>query len=134
MAIGGYFLTRRTQWNASVLPVYAVSGAAGLILSSALWTSRLVPRNVSILGLIGYPVFLVGSAAPVQPSCWHAPLVVVHVHLRCAEGRERPIGNGRQECLCRAGSVACLPALHAANVYRVKALWQPLERAGLECS
>ena len=35
VAIGGYFLTSRTQWNASVLPVYAVSGAAGLILSSA---------------------------------------------------------------------------------------------------
>ena len=61
VAIGGYFLTSRTQWNASVLPVYAVSGAAGLILSSALWTSRLVPRNVSMLGLIGYPVFLVGT-------------------------------------------------------------------------
>ena len=61
VAIGGYFLTSRTQWNASVLPVYVVSGAAGLILSSALWTSWLVPRNVSMLGLIGYPVFLVGT-------------------------------------------------------------------------
>ena len=44
-----------------MLPVYVVSGAAGLILSPALWTSRLVPRNVSMLGLIGYPVFLVGT-------------------------------------------------------------------------
>ena len=44
VAIGGYFLTSRTQWNASVLLVYAVSGAARLILSSALWTSWLVPR------------------------------------------------------------------------------------------
>lgn len=44
-----------------VLPVYVVSGAAGLILSSAPWTSWLVPRNVSMLGLIGYPVFLVGT-------------------------------------------------------------------------
>ena len=61
VAIGGYFLTSRTQWNASVLPVYVVSGAARLVLSSALWTSRLVPRNVSLLGLIGYPVFLVGT-------------------------------------------------------------------------
>jgi hypothetical protein len=64
VAIGGYFLTSRTQWNASVLPVYAVSGAAGLILSSALWTSRLVPRNVSMLGLIGYPVFLLAFGLP----------------------------------------------------------------------
>lgn len=59
VAIGGYFLTSRTRWNASVLPVYAVSVAAGLILSCALWW--LVPRNVSVLGLIGYPVFLVGT-------------------------------------------------------------------------
>ena len=61
VAVGGSFQTSRTQWNASVLPVYAVSGAAGLILSSALWTSWLVPRRVSMLGLIGYPVFLVGT-------------------------------------------------------------------------
>jgi hypothetical protein len=44
-----------------VLAVYAVSGAAGLVLSSVLLTSRIVPRNLSILGLIGYPVFLVGT-------------------------------------------------------------------------
>ena len=31
---------------------------AGVFL---LWTSRLVPRNVSMLGLIGYPAFLVGT-------------------------------------------------------------------------
>ena len=61
VAIRGYFLTSRTHRNTSVLPVYAVSGAGGLILSSALWTSRLVPRTVSMLGLLGYPVFLVGT-------------------------------------------------------------------------
>jgi hypothetical protein len=44
-----------------VLAVYAVSGAAGLVLSSALFTSRIVPRNLSLLGLVGYPVFLVGT-------------------------------------------------------------------------
>lgn len=61
LAIGTYLLTSRTQWDASVLPVYAVSGAAGLVLSSALWTSKLVPRNLSMLGLVGYPVFLIGT-------------------------------------------------------------------------
>ena len=61
VAVGAYFLTSPAQWNAYVLAVYAVSGAAGLVLSSALLTSRIVPRNLSILGLIGYPVFLVGS-------------------------------------------------------------------------
>jgi hypothetical protein len=61
VAVGAYFLTSHAQWNAYVLAVYAVSGAAGFVLSSALLTSRIVPRNLSILGLIGYPVFLVGS-------------------------------------------------------------------------
>ncbi len=61
LALGVYFLTNHAQWNAYVLAVYAVSGAAGLVLSSALLTSRIVPRDLSMLGLIGYPVFLVGS-------------------------------------------------------------------------
>jgi hypothetical protein len=61
VAVGVYFITRHAQWDAYVLAVYAVSGAAGLVLSSALLTSGIVPRNLSVLGLIGYPVFLVGS-------------------------------------------------------------------------
>ena len=61
VAVGAYFLTSHAQWNAYVLAVYAVSGTAGLVLSSALLTSKIVPRNLSILGLIGYPVFLVGT-------------------------------------------------------------------------
>jgi hypothetical protein len=61
VAVGVYFLTSHAQWNAYVLAVYAVSGTAGLVLSSALLTSRIVPRNLSMLGLIGYPVFLVGT-------------------------------------------------------------------------
>ncbi len=62
VAVGAYFLTSHAApWNAYVLVVYAVSGTAGLVLSSALLTSRLVPRNLSMLGLIGYPVFLVGT-------------------------------------------------------------------------
>jgi hypothetical protein len=61
VAVGVYFSLSHAGWNAYVLAVYAVSGAAGLVLSSALLTSRGVPRNLSLLGLIGYPVFLVGS-------------------------------------------------------------------------
>jgi len=61
VTVGVYFLTSHAQWNAYVLAVYAVSGAAGLVLSSALLTSGSVPRNLSILGLVGYPVFLVGT-------------------------------------------------------------------------
>jgi len=61
VAVGAYFLTSHARWNAYVLAIYAVSGAAGLVLSSALLTSRIVPKNLSILGVIGYPVFLLGS-------------------------------------------------------------------------
>jgi hypothetical protein len=61
VAVGAYFLTSHAQWDAYVLAVYMVSGAAGLVLSSALRTARIVSRKLSMLGLIGYPVFLVGS-------------------------------------------------------------------------
>jgi hypothetical protein len=61
VAVGSYLLASEAHWSAYVLAVYAVSGAAGLVLSSALLTSRLVPRNLAMLGVIGYPVFLVGS-------------------------------------------------------------------------
>jgi hypothetical protein len=61
VAVGTYFFVNHAQWNAYVVVVYAVSGAAGLVLSSALLTSGIVPRNLSLLGVIGYPVFLVGS-------------------------------------------------------------------------
>jgi Domain of unknown function (DUF4386) len=61
IAVGVYFLTGHARWDGYVLAVYAVSGAAGLVLSSALLTSRSVPRNLSMLGVVGYPVFLAGT-------------------------------------------------------------------------
>ena len=61
VAVSMYFLTSHAQWNAYVLAVYAVSGVAGLVLSSSLLTSRIVPKNLSMLGVVGYPVLLVGS-------------------------------------------------------------------------
>ncbi len=39
VAVGAYFLTSHAQGNAYVLAVYAVSGTAGLVLSSALLTT-----------------------------------------------------------------------------------------------
>jgi hypothetical protein len=60
-AIGGYFLTSRTQWKLPCFRSTRSPAQLGLILFSALWTSWLVPRNVYMLGLIGYPVFLVGT-------------------------------------------------------------------------
>ncbi len=61
VAVGAYFLTSHAQWGAYVLAVYAVAGAAGLVLSSALLTTRIVPKSLSKLGVIGYPIFLIGS-------------------------------------------------------------------------
>ncbi len=61
VVVGAYLLASHAPWNAYVLAVYAVSGAAGLVLSSALVTLRIVPRNLAMLGVIGYPVFLLGS-------------------------------------------------------------------------
>jgi hypothetical protein len=61
VAVAVYFSTTHAQWDAYVLAVYDISGAAGLVLSRALLTSRIVPKNLSRLGLIGYPVFLVGT-------------------------------------------------------------------------
>jgi hypothetical protein len=61
VAVGAYFLASHARWDAYLLAIYAVSGAAGLVLSSALLTTRIVPRNLAMLGLIGYPVFMLGS-------------------------------------------------------------------------
>jgi hypothetical protein len=61
VTVGAYLLASHAQGNAYVLAVYAVSGTAGLVLSSALLTLRIVPRNLAMLGVIGYPVFLLGS-------------------------------------------------------------------------
>src|ERR1035438_8779648 len=61
VAIGVYFLSSHSKWSAYELPVYAISGAAGLVLSSAMLTSRIIPKPLAMLGVIGYPIFLVGS-------------------------------------------------------------------------
>jgi hypothetical protein len=72
VAIGGYFLTSRTQWNASVLPVSVVPGATGEA------------------GTI---------AAPVRLRCWDAPLVVVHVAPALRGKRDSAVRWGLGSCL-----------------------------------
>jgi hypothetical protein len=65
-------------------------------LRSQAW-SWLVPRNVSMLGLIGYPVFLVGTTNPVTQAPW----------LRTPESRQSPeavppVGtHGAEACVCK---------------------------------
>jgi hypothetical protein len=51
--------TKRELHNYDVL-IYPFTASAGLILSYLLYTSRLVPRLLSKLGMLGYVVLLVG--------------------------------------------------------------------------
>ena len=41
--------------------IYLLNGIAGSLLAVLLYRSRLVPRGVAVLGLIGYPALLVGT-------------------------------------------------------------------------
>jgi uncharacterized protein DUF4386 len=50
-----------SQRSVAILMIYLVTSVLGSILSFLLYRSRLVPRPIAILGLIGYPVLLVGS-------------------------------------------------------------------------
>jgi hypothetical protein len=50
-----------SQRSVAILIIYLVTSVLGSILALLLYRSRLVPRPIAILGLIGYPVLLVGS-------------------------------------------------------------------------
>jgi hypothetical protein len=49
------------QRSVAILMIYLTTSVLGLILAFLLYRSRLVPRPLAILGLIGYPVLLAGS-------------------------------------------------------------------------
>jgi uncharacterized protein DUF4386 len=53
------------QHNAAIVVVYLVSSIGGSALAVALLRSRLVPRAIALLGVVGYPVLLAGSALAV---------------------------------------------------------------------
>ena len=42
--------------------LYLFTGASGIIFAFLLYRSKLVPRPLAVLGLIGYPVLLAGAA------------------------------------------------------------------------
>ena len=50
-----------SQHSVSIVLIYLVTGVNGTILSGLLLRSRLVPRSLAILGLIGYPVLFTGA-------------------------------------------------------------------------
>lgn len=49
------------QYDVAVVMVYLFTSTAGTVLAVALHRSGLVPRPLALLGLVGYPVLLVGS-------------------------------------------------------------------------
>jgi hypothetical protein len=72
------FLAMKTSYWAYQLAMIVV-GIAGLVFSALLLRSRLVPRVLAILGLVGYPLLAVGAALDmmgVVDSLHGAPLVV----------------------------------------------------------
>lgn len=46
----------------AIVLLYLFTGASGIIFASLLYRSKMVPRPLAVLGLIGYPVLLAGAA------------------------------------------------------------------------
>jgi hypothetical protein len=59
-ACGVYLLTQLQTVPNHLLWVYIPTGIGGLILSYLLFVSRLVPRPIAVLGLVGYGLFSLG--------------------------------------------------------------------------
>jgi hypothetical protein len=57
---GAYLLIQLQVVPNHMLWVYVPTGVGGLILTYLLYTSRLVPRPVALLGLVGYALFTLG--------------------------------------------------------------------------
>ncbi len=60
IAFGIYLLMNLQAVPNHLLWVYILAGAAGVIFSSLLFTSKLVPRPIAALGFIGYALLLLG--------------------------------------------------------------------------
>ena len=59
-ACGVYLLTQLQVVPNHLLWVYIPTGIGGLILTYLLFVSRLVPRPIAVLGLVGYACLLLG--------------------------------------------------------------------------
>jgi len=57
-----YLLVQLQEFDNHLLWVYIPTGIGGLILTYLLYTSRVVPRFIAGLGLVGYALLLVGVA------------------------------------------------------------------------
>ena len=59
-ACGVYLLVQLQAVPNHLLWVYIPTGLGGLVLNYLLWVSRLVPRPIAMLGLVGYGLFSLG--------------------------------------------------------------------------
>jgi hypothetical protein len=50
----------QAQYSVATLMIYLVTSVAGMCMAPLLYRSRLIPRWIAILGVIGYPALLVG--------------------------------------------------------------------------
>jgi multidrug transporter EmrE-like cation transporter len=90
-----YFLASRSQRNDDALPAYALSAVAGLVLTPVLLALRLVPRSLSILGIIGYALLLAGvvcNLLGIADIGWHvSPAALVFLApVACSSSCSRP--------------------------------------------
>jgi hypothetical protein len=56
--LAGYLLSQLQEFPNHLLWVYIPTGIGGLILNYLLFTSRIVPRPIAVLGLVGYALLL----------------------------------------------------------------------------
>jgi hypothetical protein len=52
----------QAQHSVAIVLIYLITSVGGTFLAVLLYRSRLVPRSIAILGVVGYPVLLVGSS------------------------------------------------------------------------
>lgn len=77
----GRALTALHDWTFRLGPGFVVGVGNGLILGYLMWTSRLVPRAMSVLGLVGGPLIIISGIAVlfgvIQPaSVWQVVATV----------------------------------------------------------
>jgi len=62
--VGDAFLTMQ-QWTFNLGPAFVVGVGNGVILGFVMWRTRLVPRRLSVLGVIGGPFIIASGSAAV---------------------------------------------------------------------
>jgi hypothetical protein len=60
LSFGVYLLTQLQAVPNHLLWVYIFAGTAGVILCYLLFTRKMVPRSIAVLGLVGYSLLLLG--------------------------------------------------------------------------